>query len=34
VVVSKVGWNIGGVGEEGISVAGNWKVGDLEPPNE
>jgi hypothetical protein len=33
VVVSKVGWNIGGVDEEGISAAGNWKAGGLEPPS-
>jgi hypothetical protein len=33
VVVSKVGWNIGGVDEEGISVTENGKAGGLEPPN-
>jgi hypothetical protein len=33
VVVLKVGWNIGGVDEEGISAAGNWKASGLEPPS-
>jgi hypothetical protein len=30
-VVSKAGWNIGWVDEEGLSAAGNWKAGGLEP---